>query len=161
MRQFDDGINLFVLPNACGACDIRIGPLLQFEPCRGKERVIRDFIRSGDIAAEKILKAFSGDLFDGRSNVIALVIKLSLPWVLRVQAPQHVVERLVIVGGVADGKIEENASNLALVVVGNAAVGLVVVVVFFEPGVETGFLHALPRARGTELKCVICEPRSA
>ena len=81
-----------------------------------------------------------------------VIIEAALLGIDFVHAAQHVVERFVIVGGVANGEVEQDAGDLALVVIRNAAVGLAVVVVFFEPGVEAGFFDALPGVRGARIE---------
>ena len=67
----------------------------------------------------------------------------------------------MVVRGIANRKVENLSDDLALVVVRNAAVGPAIIVIFFKPSVQAGFLHALPQARRTrvelaDLRCQIC-----
>src|SRR5262249_31927235 len=53
------------------------------------------------------------------------------------------------VASVAHGEVERDAEEFSLVVVGNAAFGTAVVLIAFEPGVETGFFCRLRQVCGT------------
>ena len=124
----------------------------------GEKLIVRNFVESGNVTAEEILEACAGYFFHYRADSGALIVKLSLFGGF-VEASQHVIERLVIVSGVANRKIEHVADELAFVVVGDAAVREIVSVIFIKPGIEARLFDALPFASWTRLQFanLLCE----
>ncbi len=135
--------------------ETRIGALAKFafqgKAGVGEKLVVWNFIEPGNVTTEEILEVRAGYFFNHRADSSALIVELSLLGKI-VETSQHVIQRFVIVGGLANRKIEHVADELAFVVIGDAAVGEIVGVVFIEPGVEARFLDALPFARRTRLE---------
>src|SRR5579862_4329396 len=76
---------------------------IQFQP-RNRQKIVVGYLDcAGDISAEKVLEAFSCHFLDRRPNPIAIVVKLAFLCILLVHAPEHIVERFSIIGGVANG----------------------------------------------------------
>src|SRR5437879_11173679 len=61
--------------------------------------------------------------------------------------PYTTLFRSPVSGRVADSEVEKVAEKLALIVIGDAALGTRVVRVFFKPGLASGLDHALRLSR--------------
>src|SRR5215469_4749135 len=121
---------------------------LQFQAGSSQEPGERNLIDSGHIAMKEIFEARACNLLDRCTNPVAVVVKLASLRVFLVHAAHDIVQRLAIVCRVANYEVEKHSENLPFVVVRNAAVRKSVLVVFFEPGVETRLLGALRLAGG-------------
>src|SRR3984957_5265029 len=88
----------------------RIGS--QLEPGDGKDFGVGWLFNAGNVAAEKVLEALARDLTDRGADVDVLVVELALFRELIVHQAEDVVERFVVVGGVADFKIEQLPEDL-------------------------------------------------
>src|SRR5208282_809844 len=119
----------------------------QLQTGDGEEIVVGNFVRAGNIAAEEVLKGLPRDLLDSGADALATVVEPALLGILDVHTAENVIERLVVVSGVADREIEHDPENLAFVVIRDAAVRDIVGVVFLKPGVEAGLLDTLPLSR--------------
>jgi len=90
--------------------------------------------------------------FSLKTNVEGIAIELPFPGKVRIHGAQEIVKAPLIFGAIAQDDVEQKAKHLALRVIRNAALGLVVERVFFQPGVQAGLLGALPLFGGPGLE---------
>src|SRR5258706_13416861 len=116
----------------------------EFEPRAGKELLVRQRIRPAYIIVEEIRERATGKFFSLKTNVEGIAIELPFPGKVRIHGAQEIVKAPLIFGAIAQDEVEQKAKHLALRVIRNAALGLVVERVFFQPRVQAGLLGALP-----------------
>src|SRR5262249_9198609 len=109
----------------------------------GEEIIPGDFANAPDVIAEEVSKAGVGESFGGFAHPGGIGEKLAWFRVMLVHRAKKTLERSLVVGGSPNSQIEQNSEQFTFVVVGDAAIGQVVVRVLFEPGIEAGLLDRL------------------
>src|SRR6516225_149197 len=131
-------------PNAFG--------FAKFETGVGEEFVVRQRRSSADVLRKEVLERAVDELFGGETNIEAVAVIPAGFRKILIHGAHEVVETALIVGAVAQENIEKDSEDLALRVVGDAALRLIVDSVFLKPSVEARLFGALPALGGTNLE---------
>ena len=112
----------------------------------GPEEIIpRNFLGAGDVLLEEPSQVGVADRLGGTAHALAVGKEQPLAGVVFIQPMEDFTNRSGSVRILADLQVEQNAEQVSLVVIRDAASGQPVVVVLLEPGVEAGFFHRLSK----------------
>ena len=92
------------------------------------------------------------DCLGGAAHAFAVGKEQPLAGVVFIQPMEDFTNRSGSVRILADLQVEQNAEQVSLVVIRDAAIGQPVVVVLLQPGVEAGFFRRLSKVRGAPLQ---------
>src|SRR6516164_1662622 len=137
-------------------CEAQGGPhafgFAQFETSAGEEFVVRQWSGSADVLRKEVLEWAVYELFGSEADIEAVAIILAGSREILIHGAHEVVETALIVRAVAQKDIEEDAEDLALGVIRDAALGLVVEGIFLEPGIKARLFGTLPPLGGANLE---------
>src|SRR5580692_4153354 len=124
----------------------------QFEARKRERLLIRQRLRPPDIIAEKRFKGAACNFFCFEANIQTVAVGFPLLREIRIQAAQEVIETLFVVRAVTNENIQQVSEDLPFCVVGHAFVWPVIKRIFFQPGIQTRLLGALPAVCRAQLQ---------
>lgn len=93
-----------------------------------------------------------GDSFCGFAHAFGVIEEAAFLRIVRVHPFENFAERRLAMTGIAHREVEHDTEQLALVVIGNAALGTAVVAIALKPGIEAGLFGGLREVRGAALE---------
>ena len=119
----------------------------------GPEEIIpRNFIRAGNILLEEPSQVGMADRLGGTTHSFGVGKELPFARVVLIHPMKDIANRGGVVSGLAHLQVEQDAEQVSLVVIGDAARGQAVVVVFFQPRIQAGFFRRLSEMGRTPLQ---------
>ena len=111
-----------------------------------------EFLRSPHVVRQESIHIKRGRQLGDNRGEVREGVKAAPARKILIEAAHHVIQPRLVLAGVADAQIQQVAEQFPFVVVGNAAVGTIVVGVFLQPRFPACHLDTLEAARAVALQ---------